>query len=361
MQSSKKGYGNFLILTFSIFFTVLLTAIMVNFIIDPIQFYRKTKIFKPNFVSRASVQIPGLLKHYDYDTVVVGSSLTKNYQINDFKKYFGYNTINASIDGLSAEGQKAVFDLVVKSKKAKRVFWLINTSVLSSERRFMKASFPNYLYDNNPLNDLQYLVSKETLQSSAKLVIKNILKKSYTQDLNSLYLDPRTRGRRELLRRYRKVINGRDLSENEKRIINQDMSGKSNRIALETFHRIWENAVKNNPDIEFTLFFVPRTILKSIIGYRFGNINSDLKLKKDIFQILSKYPNVRVFDFEDAYAIRENLNEYWDLSHYSPVLTSKIIKYFSEDKYLLTEKNIDKRYADYKKYLEENCTKYDQD
>ena len=57
-------------------------------------------------------------------------------------------------------------------------------------------------------------------------------------------------------------------------------------------------------------------------------------------------------NFICAYFIREDLDNYYDLAHYSPGLTTKIVQCFKNKEYLLTKENIDKRYDEYIKYIE---------
>ena len=62
----------------------LLTVGVINFLLDPFQQYRKANFYKPIYDNERYLN-PGLAKTYDYNQVIIGSSMTENFLLSDAK------------------------------------------------------------------------------------------------------------------------------------------------------------------------------------------------------------------------------------------------------------------------------------
>jgi len=68
-----------------IFKVILITLIallplsLINYIIDPYQFYRKPVLYKPVYFNDQRYQNPGLARSQDYSLAIVGTSMTDNF------------------------------------------------------------------------------------------------------------------------------------------------------------------------------------------------------------------------------------------------------------------------------------------
>jgi len=85
--------------------------------------------------------------------------------------------------------------------------------------------------------------------------------------------------------------------------------------------------VKNNPDINFYIFFPPYSILYFVDLYE-KDINlfkAEFKLKEELMCNMVEYDNAKVFDFQHLDSITHNLDNYKDLSHFSSSTNKFII------------------------------------
>ena len=73
-----------------------------------------------------------------------------------------------------------------------------------------------------------------------------------------------------------------------------------------------------------------------------------LEFKRRFVLAMSKYPNVRIHDFQERTDWIMDLDEYRDIYHYSPKISSQIVKDVAAGKDRITPENVDARNAELK-------------
>ena len=107
-----------------------------------------------------------------------------------------------------------------------------------------------------------------------------------------------------------------------------------------TYNNITEHLIpmfKKYPHTKFLLFFPPNSVMQ----YRKIDPAAFIKLKRMAIDMLLPYKNVFLYDFQVAFDITENFNNYKDREHYSPAISSWIISELGKKDYLLTADNKD--------------------
>jgi hypothetical protein len=276
---------------------------------DPYVYYHKEGIYKRTFVKNFNMryQMAGLLRNLDYETVFVGTSMAHNFKEESINRMFDTTSLNATISGSSAREQRRALELALASKEIKQVFWEINYDSLAGEPDRIDATFPEYLYDRNVLNDLPYLLSTDALKK-IDYQIKNQEKVNMNVNPYSFYKfgdkkQPLT------VEKMEKELEGISAPPREWHNLDD---------YLESFEENMLDMVKQNPNVEFTFFYTPYPITRhNIIQQVDPDINKDrLAAKLDIYKVLSKYNNVKVYDFQDEKEITFNVANYMDRSHY---------------------------------------------
>ncbi len=334
----EKAYRKWSLSVLTITVLLIGTITTFNFFADPLQFYRKASC-KPVFSQEQRYQLPGLAKNYDYDTIIVGSSMTENFRPEYIKGQLGFDALKLSISGASAREQFLIADLAVKTGKVENVIWGIDYFGLSGETgrvRNEQGPFPFYLYDKNPINDIKYLFNISTTFDSAKIVIRRILAKEViAADLNSLYTwDQQYNFDREIvLDEWRKLADDNEQVSREYEINKLEESARNNIIKL----------VRSNENINFYMYFPPYSVLQHYYYYRTNPVlfENELYVKKLIFDELGTLKNVKIYDFQQDKNITFDLNNYKDLAHHSSQINNLIIDSISRDDYRVMQENIE--------------------
>ena len=129
-------------------------------LVDPFFQYHKPLENFPYIVDHQVNMNPGLAKNMDYDSILLGSSMTVSFNTDWFQEVCGLKTQKLSYNGAYPKDQSNIMDIVFRAKgdSVKRVFLGIDELNYSGDTEQTKFEIPGYLYDNNYLNDIKYLI-----------------------------------------------------------------------------------------------------------------------------------------------------------------------------------------------------------
>lgn len=317
------------------FFKLLLISLVplsvcaANYVIDPLQFYRKSSFYTPDFYDQQRYQAPGIAKNYNYSLAFVGTSMSENFSLKEVSDETGKSAVRLTMSGSSAYEQKLILDLALSSNPAlDTVIWDINYSSLSGNAdavRDRDAVFPMYLYDQNMFNDFRYLLDPLVTQRTAKQILRG-----------ARYSQPDADEALENLNRWA------NWSSFSKEITLQSFNSSVERGEFQAFEYVKEdykleklksNVDKNifsaalaNPNISFKYYFPPFSILEIISFKMNGTFDNFIRIRDYIFQNYSHYDNIEIFDFQASDFILE-LENYKDRAHHIPQMNSRMLRY----------------------------------
>lgn len=87
----------FIFFTETCIITFILAAI--NVIVDPFFHYHKPLPGLFYILNNERYQNNGILKHFDYDAIITGTSMTENFKTSEFDKLFNVNSIKIPFSG----------------------------------------------------------------------------------------------------------------------------------------------------------------------------------------------------------------------------------------------------------------------
>lgn len=342
------SYKKFGILFISLFIIVLLSVLSFVVIIDPYFHYHKPITNYKLEANKARYLNYGIAKHFDYDALITGSSMTQNFKTSEFDKLFNVNSIKVSLSGTS---YKELNDLLIYSfknnKNIKKIIVSLDYQSFFVDKdsyTYEEELYPRYLYDENIINDIRYIYNKEVLISS----LKNLkCKNSTTFDEYANWNNHYKFGKVVIDKLYNRPK--KQKSKNLKKLLLNRFYGSLNQNII--------SLVKNNPNVEFYFFYPPYSIYAWDNLNREGTLNNYLKTEKLFTEELLKYENVHIYSFLNEYDIITNLDNYKDTRHYSEDINSKILVDMKNHKHELTKDNYEKYYKEIIKYY----NKYDYD
>ena len=134
-------------------------------VFDPCFYYRLPPEGEGIYFSERC-QMAGLIRNVPADTVVMGTSMAANYRKSHIEEVFGGTGLRVTLpDGYLSEFDQAM-GLLFREQSPERVLFGLDLNILVRDESGLTASMPGYLYDANPLNDLQYLLNKDMLYYS---------------------------------------------------------------------------------------------------------------------------------------------------------------------------------------------------
>lgn len=306
----------------------IIPVMLVNYAIDPLQCFRVATWYTPLYDSNQRMQNPCLAKTHEYDTVVIGTSNVENFDPVYIDDTLGGSTLRLAMAGSTFFEQKRLLELSLGTGKVKTVLWGIETSLLGDDPARVRddvARFPAHFYDTGIRGKILYLLDPYLTKHTIKLIAYKLI------GYNEQFSDLRYLNSWEHLFTFSKerALAFYDLVKN-KDVQVMDVSTKildsSENIEQNIF-----NIVKENPEVEFIIFFPPYSILRHVHLYEQNRAAFEIewKLKEELIKELLPYENVRIFEFQHLDEITYDLENYKDLTHFSKKINTYVIDSFA--------------------------------
>ncbi len=318
----------------AVFLTVFcgLTAAVVLLVVyvDPFfQYHSPLKDF-PYVVDHQMNQNPGMAKHMEYDSVILGSSMTVNFNTNWFRELMGLQTLKLSYSGAFPKDQANIMDILFDSgNTVEAVFLGIDVITYSGGVEETKYPVPEYLYDDNVWNDVPYVLNKDVL---LEYILRPLADPDKT-DLSTVYASWWTEeyySKQWVMHNYVQPETVEEEADPESYVENVKANLDANICPY----------VERHPETEFYVFFPPYSILFWNDVLRENHLEATMREYEYISKRLLAYDNVRVFFFPNQEWIICDLDCYADYSHYHPDINRYMTECFVSGECEVTEENL---------------------
>lgn len=284
---------------------LLLAAALVVWIDPFFQYHAPLKKF-PYLVDNQLTQNPGMAKHLDYDSVVLGSSMTVNFNTNWFGELMDLRTVKLNYSGAYPKDQANIMDIIFESgHEVKSVFLGVDVMTYTGGVNETKYPIPEYLYDDNYLNDVQYLLNKDVLLN---YVLRPLADPDKT-DLATVYQSWWTDEYYNIQWVMHNYSPPEPSAQEESADAYIESTDKNLRANLCPY-------IEQNSDTTFYIFFPPYSILYWNDVLVENHLEATIAEYRHIVKTLLAYDNVRVFYFPDLENVVTDLNNYADYTHY---------------------------------------------
>lgn len=317
-------------------------------VVDPFFQYHKPLSFLNYVIDNQQAENAGMIKNFEYDSVILGSSMTINFDTEVFREELELDTIKLSVNAAFPKDIHQMLSLIQKSgKKLDTVFLGIDAHNYSAEPEAVAYPYPEYLYDNNLLNDSSYIFNKDVILD---YIIKPQIQGNSTKR-NEIYWNwpYMYYGKEMIAGSYNKPeITGNSVSE--------DVYIASTEYNLEHYILPYIEMMSTT---QFVVFFPPYSILYWYNHMAEGDIEALIYQTEYITQRLLQYPNVKVFQFQNDYDYITNYDNYCDYTHYSHEMNDYMTVCFANGENEITLENYKVVLNDMKEWLlafdYENC------
>ncbi|MFM2294386.1 MAG: hypothetical protein RLZZ350_799 [Verrucomicrobiota bacterium] len=310
-EPAFKKYLRWLLGSFAL---ALLVLLVVNWRVDPLQFYRRAS-YPAFIIGEKRFQIPGIAKHYDYDAVILGTSMSENIQAKDVQEIFGWRALNLAMQGASAREQQLALEVALRTGKPRHVIWDVNWEYLRGSSDWVAnydGSFPFYFYDENSWNELgNYLLSVDTTKNTAKILLHRY--QSKTPDEVFVWFNQKQFGLESFREGWRKSAAKR----HERFVQHAAEYDLANLNA--NFDLRFLAVLRAHPDVEFKLYFPPFSLAYyADICVANPQIFSNLLANQQhVIAECRALTNVQIFDFQTTLPLVREATNYCDLAHNS--------------------------------------------
>lgn len=331
----KLSYIHWLRASLSSLLCVLVLAIIVNVVIDPFFQYHKPLNDLSYAYEDVMYQSAGIIKNFDYETLIVGSSLIQNMRPSYVEKKLGTKAIKIPLCGMSFSYILQACNIALNyNPKLKIIIMNIDPTVLYNDN--IDTSFPEYLYDDNIFNDINYLLNKNVLLEKNMKIINRTIHGEKEETLDEAFSSEKT----FYFSEYSAIqsFSLQPIDYNEKEL--QQLYEQSVEQLL--------NLVNNNSKVKFYFVIPPKSILDLYTMNLNGYLDFYCDLITETFEIFERFDNCTFFMFQDEIEIISNLYNYCDTQHFSSVVSDKIVFDIANGNNELTKVNYRSRIANIK-------------
>lgn len=312
--------------------------------VDPFfQYHAPFKNF-PYLIDNQLSQNPGMARNMEYDSILLGSSMTVNFEADWFSES-GYDLLKLPYNGAYPKDISNIMKQVDWSgNELKEVFLGIDIASYTVDTEETKYPVPKYLYDKNPLNDIAYWFNKEVLLD---YILKPVFSGDGATDLSSVYNSQwwmvNFYGREQVLSNY---------TPPEKTEFTGQVSDYTDRL-LKNLEKNIRPALETHPDTRFTIFFPPPSVLFWYDYVQCGQLDLIVEEFRVCMEWLLEFENVRVFYFTNMEEVITDLDLYADVSHHNQDINRYMAECFVSGEHEITKENLEEELSAFRKVIDE--------
>lgn len=315
---------------------VLIFCAAITIYVDPLFHYHGITDGLAYILEDERYQNDGIVRNFDYDALITGSSMCENFSTSQFDTLWETNSVKVAFAGGSYKEIDENLKRALKShNQVKYVVRSIDYSSLMDDKNDMlvlTGGRPEYLYDDNPFNDVSYLFNKEILINKVYNTIAYTRAGEITTSFDSyaFWGDEAEYGGKKI---YEGMLRRGYQCEEQK------LTDEEKKIMLENINQNILGTVSEYPDTTFYLFFTPYSISYWDIVHSDGLVNKKIDAECAAIEEILKYPNVKLYSFSNNYELVCELDNYKDQAHFGPWVNAKILNWMRYDMYRLTTDN----------------------
>ncbi len=343
----QKNAINWLKRFMAIMIVGVLGLCIIVYVFDPYFHFHKPFSFVSYRLMDERYTNDGIARHFDYDAIVTGTSMSQNFKPSEIDDLYSLSTIKQTFAGAGYQELSQNLDRALqRNPDLKTIFWGLDyNAIIRSADWAAYSSYPTYMYDDNFWNDVGYVLNKEVLYHG---VLRNIVmtirgEDSTTMDEYSSWDKPA--GLEYILNHY----NRNEVSKN----IPSELAEEEETLVIEN---ITENIVKlanKYPDTTFYLFYTPYSICYWDSLAQEGSMLRQLEAELIATELMLDCPNIKLHNFFDKYEVVCNTDLYRDKEHYTAEVNSMILNWISNGEGIVTKENyLQKLEKEYEFYID---------
>ena len=322
----------FIKLSLSLTLILLILVASVQIAIDPLFQYHKPLFGLKPFIQNERYQDAGMAKTFDYDNVIMGTSMSQNFRINEYEELFGGKTVKLTMEGSHPLDWTYVLnDLCRREIHPKTILLNLDPFVFRADTNRLAHELPIYLYDHNYLNDVNYLLNSQIINDFAiDTVIGNINHSLPDENEAFVWAGYKEIGAEYVLSQYKRP-NVTAVQIDSELYANDAMDNM----------KLLSPYIASMPETEFVFFCSPFSMLFWDECTRENSIEAQKQGYISSISELINHNNVSVYLWNDEvmFSIMSDLDNYADITHYSEKVNSLILQRMAKHQGLLTKDN----------------------
>lgn len=292
------------------FFLLSLCALAV-FLLDPFEHYRESGILP--LYDQESYNNPGIARNYDYDAVILGTSMVEMSRPSVVDEAFGVRSVKLPMRGSHTAQMGWQLSHILEKRPLSLAILAVDAYSLMGPPDD-DEEIVEYLWNDLAADDVNYLLNRDVLLVKLPRLLKN----------RGLSLE----GKRDAM--YQWV----DVTFSEQSVLDtvtfqkqKEMQPADTRLerSTENIRRNLIPCIEAHPETRFCIYMPPYSAAYWYQVTRGGLAEQQYRSRRLVCELLLSYPNVEIYDFSCRLDWIENLNNYFDYSHHSTQVSDALM------------------------------------
>lgn len=346
-EITPKKWGVLAIVSF--LFPVVSMAILTC-VIDPYFHYHAPlegmsyRLYEQRYIN------DGISRHFEYDTVITGNSLSENIKTSQVDELFDCNSIKLPYSGAGYNELWSNLDRTLTYNPAvERVFVIVDTEDMPKEKDYQRYSNqPDYLYDDNFWNDAAYWWNKDIFYRGTFYNMLMTLSGEESTTFDEYSVKDGEVGADVVLPLIGDIPNEEDTH-------SWSYGPHEEEMVIENIDENIIQVVNKYPDVDFHLIYAPPSIARWGKYYIWGDQKLRIESCRTATKLLLEPDNIYLYSFQDDFDLVCDLDNYHDTIHYTEGVAEYILETVSLKQKRITKDN----YEEYFERITDFYLQYD--
>lgn len=317
-----------------------------NYVVDPVQYFRPARFYKPGIYTQERFLYPALIRHQPYDGVIIGTSTAMTIRPSLVNRAFGGQFLKLTMNGGRPSEQAMVLDAALKHSETplRTVIWGIDPHmwVYPVNDRNQLYFFPEYLYKPDPLGVLRsYLLSRDITAMSWTSLYNHRYNQVPGIDLDNVG------NWVEYFAQFKYACSA--VETQVSKFVPRDARvpatppppeavAQNGAVLNANFEQNLLPLIRANPQTQFYLYNPPYSRAEAfyLAAKAPGALEARQRFKERLEQLARENANIHYYDFEQWRDITDNLDNYYDYQHHSKAINDAMFEYMARHPGLAT-------------------------
>ncbi|SCZ79777.1 hypothetical protein [Pseudobutyrivibrio xylanivorans] len=350
MLSVKKWLAGMLALTL----VILVTVAGVIIYVDPYFHYHGPQAGLYYELNNERSQNDGIIRHFSYDGMIIGTSMSENFKASEAEELWGGTFIKVPFAGGTYKEQNDNIAKAIKyNPDLKIVIRPLDYAYLMDDPERVRddlGDYPDYLYDNNLFNDVNYIFNKDIFYGICLPMLEDAQAgkaagitsfDDYANWMAEAEFGPEAAllGRTE----YKAPEQNQPFVDEVKEMVEANITQNVVELA------------QANHDVDFYYYLTPYSVAWWGSQKELGTLERWLAVEKYAIEMMLECDNIHLYSFNNEFDVVSDLNNYRDECHHGDWINSQILGWLYSGTDQLTKEN----YKDYLAVEKDYYTTFD--
>ena len=282
------------------------------YLVDPFEHYRESAILP--LYDQESYNNPGIAKNYDYNAVILGTSMVEMSHPSVIDECFGVSSVKLPMRGSHTAQMGWQLAHVLDTHELKLAILAVDAYSLMGPPDDMEEIY-DYLWNDSALDDVGYLLNLDVLLVRVPRMLRNLGKSTATK-------------RDDMYQWTDVTFSAQSVFDSFSFQPQREMTDPEYRIerSTENIRRHIEAYVAAHPETTFKIYMPPYSVAYWYVMTRGGLSEQQYRSRARVCELLLDYPNVEIYDYSSRLEWITDLDNYFDYSHHSGAISDAIMR-----------------------------------